>query len=238
MCLASTTRQPCSVGSCIAVTRNWPFGLKVDVEVRALPFEHFGRGLRVRKPQRHAVVVRDREPEALRREGQPADRRRHLDRARLALARLARRPACRPTRRPRRRARPRRDRSSAAWRRSRPAGCRPCASVANTLPSSPPVTMRDAVARGRRECRRHGRRRRRSSPLSGTSSNASSPSTKTAVRPRKCTADDRRARGDGARAFDDRRRCAGVRRQPCAPVLTPRSSRSPCGSSLPAVCGR
>ena len=26
--LASTTRQPCSVGSCIAVTRNWPLALK------------------------------------------------------------------------------------------------------------------------------------------------------------------------------------------------------------------
>src|SRR5262249_1764677 len=27
MCLPSTTRHPCSVGSCIAVTRNCPFGL-------------------------------------------------------------------------------------------------------------------------------------------------------------------------------------------------------------------
>ena len=142
MCLASTTRQPCSVGSCMAVTRNWPFGLNGDVMVRALPLQHLGRGLRVRKPQRHAVVVGDGEPHALRRERQPADGGGHLERARLALAGHARRPACRPTRRPRRPGRRRHGRSSGAWRRSRSVSLSPFASVANTLPSSPPVTTR------------------------------------------------------------------------------------------------
>ena len=62
----SASRQPCSVGSCMAVTRKRPSGLKVDGEMRALPFEPLRRGAwRVGKPERDAVVMRDREPQAL-----------------------------------------------------------------------------------------------------------------------------------------------------------------------------
>ena len=96
-----------------------------DVVVRALPLQQLGRGLRVRKPHRHAVVMGDREPHALRREGQPADGGLHLDRCAARPCRPTRMRTCRPTRPPRRRGRRRLDRSSGAWHRSRSAGFRP-----------------------------------------------------------------------------------------------------------------
>ena len=43
-----------------------------DVEMRALPIEDLGRPLHVREPERGAVVMRQGEPVALRREGEPA----------------------------------------------------------------------------------------------------------------------------------------------------------------------
>ena len=54
------------------------------VMVRALPFQEFRRRLRVRKPHRHAVVMGDRQPHALRRKGDTAGGGLHLDRFRLA----------------------------------------------------------------------------------------------------------------------------------------------------------
>ena len=63
-----------------------PVGTEGDGEMRALPLQRLGRGLGVRKPQRRAVVVRDREPEALRREGEPADGRGRRRALLLALA--------------------------------------------------------------------------------------------------------------------------------------------------------
>jgi hypothetical protein len=71
--------------------------------VRTLPLQHFGRGPRVREPQRHAVVVGDCKPQSLGGESKTADGRRNLDGFRLALAghhigRLARRPRQRAVR--------------------------------------------------------------------------------------------------------------------------------------------
>ena len=42
MCLESASRQPCSAGSCIAVTRNLLSGLNTTAEMRARPFQKFG----------------------------------------------------------------------------------------------------------------------------------------------------------------------------------------------------
>ena len=85
MSFASTSRQPCSVDSCMEVTRKLAVRAEHHVEMRALPGEHLGRGLGVGKPERHAAVMRDREPQAFRREGEPADARRQVERLDLAL---------------------------------------------------------------------------------------------------------------------------------------------------------
>src|ERR1051326_1289750 len=71
--------------------------------MRAFPLEPLGLGGGFGKPETRAVVVGDREAHALGREGEPADRRDHLDAARFpgAGARervLARRPADRAVR--------------------------------------------------------------------------------------------------------------------------------------------
>ena len=80
MCLRSASRQPCSIGSCIVVTRKRPSGL--TVAPRCEPFHSRNSGVacwRIRKPERGAVVVRDREPEAFRQEGEAADGRGRLE---------------------------------------------------------------------------------------------------------------------------------------------------------------
>ena len=94
--------------------------------------------------------MRDGEPKALRREGQPGDGRRRLERARLALAGehmrgLAGRPGDRAVG-------PERDLIDPAFLvvGGEDLRARRLASVATSLPSSPPVTMRspsDALAR-------------------------------------------------------------------------------------------
>src|SRR3569832_1456607 len=61
-------------------------GTEADAEMRALPFEEFRLGGGVGKPERHAIVMRDRETEALRREGETRDCRWRFERARLTLA--------------------------------------------------------------------------------------------------------------------------------------------------------
>jgi hypothetical protein len=63
-----------------------PIRAEGNIVVRALPLQHLGRGLRVRKPHRHAVVMGNGEAHTLRRKGQSADGGLHLDRTRLALA--------------------------------------------------------------------------------------------------------------------------------------------------------
>ena len=73
MSFLSSSRQPCSDGSCIEVTRKRPSGLNLRGEMRALPFQRLGIGLGIGKPERRAVVVRDREAEALGRERERAD---------------------------------------------------------------------------------------------------------------------------------------------------------------------
>ena len=60
-----------------------PIGREQRAEMRALPGERLGLRIRVRKPERRAVVMRDREPQALRREGKPAHGRGHF---KLSLA--------------------------------------------------------------------------------------------------------------------------------------------------------
>ena len=170
-------------------------------EMRALPFELFRRRPRgVGKPQRGAVVVRDRQPKALRQESEPADGRRRFEFAQL-LGLHERRLAGRPG-----------DRAVGSERDvidpamlgvgRRVIATSPLASVATSLPSSPPVTMRSpsaAVAR----IAPPWTATRRGSPSGAANSSASSPSTNTAVRPRKCAANDGAARINGARAFDD-----------------------------------
>ena len=86
MCLESASRQPCSAGSCIAVTRNLLSGLKVTARCEPAHSRNSGRRRHVGKPQGHAVVMRDRKPQALWRERQPADGRGHLERFLLVLA--------------------------------------------------------------------------------------------------------------------------------------------------------
>ena len=72
-------------------------GAEGDGEMRAGPFQKFRLRRHVGKPQRHAVVMRDRHAQAFRRERQPADGRGRIEGFLLALAaaderRLARRP--------------------------------------------------------------------------------------------------------------------------------------------------
>ena len=171
-------------------------GAERDAEMRAGPFQQLRRRGHVRKPQRHAVVMRDREPQALRRERKPADGRGHLERFLLALAARARTRSCRPTTPPRRRDAARHCRSSAAWGRSRERRLSPFASSATTLPSSPPMTMRAAIGgRAQNAAAVHGDRRHLASRV--TSATFSSAPTKAALSPRKCTAVDRRADATG-----------------------------------------
>ena len=85
MSLASAKRQPCSIGSCIDGDEEASVRAERHVEMRALPGECLRRGLRVRKPERHAAVVRDRDAQALRREREPAGARRQVERFHLAL---------------------------------------------------------------------------------------------------------------------------------------------------------
>ena len=61
-----------------------PVGRDGDVEMRALPFQRLRPGVRARKPQARAVVMRDGEPVALGHEGQPARGRRQVERFCLA----------------------------------------------------------------------------------------------------------------------------------------------------------
>ena len=63
-------------------------GTEGDGVMRAGPGQEFGRSFHVGKPQGHAVVMRDREPQAFRREGKPADGRGHVERFLLGLAAL------------------------------------------------------------------------------------------------------------------------------------------------------
>ena len=68
-----------------------------DVEVATLPFIEIGRGRRVREPQRDAVVMGDRKPIPLGREGEAAHARGGAEAFHLALVvarigRLSRRP--------------------------------------------------------------------------------------------------------------------------------------------------
>ena len=72
-------------------------GAEADSEMRSRPFQPFRRRRHVGKPQRHAVVMRDRQPQSFRRESQTADSGFHLVRLLLALGgaderRLAHRP--------------------------------------------------------------------------------------------------------------------------------------------------
>ena len=53
--------------------------------MRAFPFQEFRLRAHVGKPQRHAVVMRDREPHALGRKRQTAHRRRHIQRFLIAF---------------------------------------------------------------------------------------------------------------------------------------------------------
>ena len=66
MCLASATRQPCSVDFLHGGDQK--FSIRADryPEMGALPFEPLGLSAgRVRKPERRAVVVRNRKTESL-----------------------------------------------------------------------------------------------------------------------------------------------------------------------------
>src|SRR5258705_9386 len=56
-----------------------------NAEMRSRPFQNFGLRRHVGKPQRRAVIMRDRKAQALRRECQSADGRGHLERFFLGL---------------------------------------------------------------------------------------------------------------------------------------------------------
>ena len=134
----SASRQPCSAFSCIEVTRKRPSGEKVASRCAPFHSSSLRRAVDLRKPERHAIVMRaprDDSPWAGRQ--RPAHRRRRapgLDGA----ARRARAPACRrSTRRPCR-ASPARRSSGPSRRRS--LAIAPSAAIATTRPSSPPVS--------------------------------------------------------------------------------------------------
>ena len=77
----SASRQPCSAGSCMEVTRNRPSALKRTS--RWEPFQASISGLAsgVGKPERGAAIMGDREPQALGRKGKPADAGGEIERA-------------------------------------------------------------------------------------------------------------------------------------------------------------
>ena len=106
--------------------------------MRALPRQRHRRGLRARPPQRDAVVAGDRETQALRREGEPADGAVVIEGALAAVGWRARSPACRRRRRPRPADR-RRHESIHLRGRSASISLLPSPSVSATRPSSPPV---------------------------------------------------------------------------------------------------
>ena len=156
--------------------------------MRALPFQHFRRGLR------SSETTASRRCSARSRAAGPSARRRGRRRSRAPRATSPRPcrsrtnavlPADQATA-PSGRAR--RDRSSGASRRWRAASLSPLASIATTLPSSPPVTTRAPSAAADRmppPCTAT----RCSSPSARRAATLSSPSDEgSAVRPRKCTA--------------------------------------------------
>src|SRR5690349_19402222 len=188
MCLPSTSRQPCRVGSCMAVTRKRPSGL--NVTSRCEPFHSSFSGLASGALGNQSVAplycaTASRKPLGAN-ASPPALDGRSIVRAALSLAFVGSTKACLPTAH----ATP----SSVTATRSiqrRLASVAivsgsPLASVATTLPSSPPVTMRLpslAAPRIPPPCTAT----RRSAPSRQNSSD-SSPSTNTASSPRKCTA--------------------------------------------------
>ena len=172
--------------------------------MRALPFQHFGLGLRIRKPERGAVVMRDREPKALRREGEPARGRRQFERLRFALAvgdlrELAGRP--RDRRHP---GRARHGRSISSSDRRRPYAR--CAGGVDLHHLAVVAAGDDAgaVARRRQDAAVMQRDALRHVAIGGTSRAASSASMNAASSPRKCIA----IRPAGRPAASGRRRRA------------------------------
>ena len=155
--------------------------------MRAFPFQRLGRALRVREPERDAVVMRDGEANTLRGERQSADGRWHLEHAlgTLAAARkrlLARRPRDRAVRADRHMVDP------AALAVGGHHGA-----VALLRRSTPPCRRRRRSRCGRRRRSSTGWRRRAPPPcarrpFSERTAVLSSPSTNTAVWPRKCAA--------------------------------------------------
>ena len=242
MSLPSASRQPCSVGSCMVVTRNRPSGL--NVTSRCEPFQSSISGA--------ACGVREtrasRRCNARSRGASPSAQTRARRRSRAGRAtsprpwRCARRPACRPTTRPRHRGRARRGRSSGVWHRRERSRFRPSASVATTLPSSPPVRMRApslATARMPPACtamrcalavRRGEQQRFLAEHEHGAVGRGNARATTGAPCDRPVR---RRAPVDGGDVG------SRVAHGHCASRCSaPRSSRSPCGSSPRAGCGR
>src|SRR6202158_2721671 len=76
----SASRQPCSAGSCIAGARDLVSRAKNTPDVRPPPYQTSGLRRNVGNPHRHAVIMRDRKPQALRRECKAADGREHVKR--------------------------------------------------------------------------------------------------------------------------------------------------------------
>ena len=60
----SASRQPCSAGSCIVVTREFVVGAEGHAEMQTGPFQKFRLWRPCWKPQRHAVIMRDCQPAA------------------------------------------------------------------------------------------------------------------------------------------------------------------------------
>ena len=139
MCWRSASRQPCSIGSCMVVTRKRPSGLTVTP--RWEPFHSSFSGTapahwETTAWRRYSARCARRKPFGGRR-----GRRRSTALRTGAAPCGCTNASCPPTMRPRRPGRSPRDRSSGAWGRWR--GPRVMSAVvATTLPSSPPVTTR------------------------------------------------------------------------------------------------
>jgi len=189
MSLRSPRRQPCSVGSCMVWSPKTSRPAQAGAEMRAFHSELFRLGVaRVGYQRRGAVVVGEGEPEALGAKASPPTAKGHVQHMLPRPGRPPRKPllpadqATAPFRSHRRR-----DRSSGAWHRSR--WFRSRHRIGSTRPCRRRAVMTRAPSDGRRQDRAAmDRSVRRSAPVLGDQQQRSSPSTNTAVAPRKCAA--------------------------------------------------
>ena len=245
-----------------------PSGLNGRAEMRALPFEHLRAPparSETTASRRCSARPRAESLSAQTRARRRSRAARAIRASPLAAAHEGR--ACRPTRRPRRPARARRDRSSAAWRRWRASRLSPVGIGRHHLAVVAAGDDARAVGRRRQDAAGvHGTRRCVAVRRDQQQRLLAEHEDRRAAE--EMRGDHRRARRDGARALDEgdgvaaaldwsasegkgasgsirqfsaaalRRGAVKAADDEPGEVIKPRSSRSPCGSSPRAGCGR